>query len=244
MIVCDMDGTLAPSKCSPDIEMTSLIESVLEKYFFAVISGASVSLLRERFLPHINLNSTTEQKLFLLPSIGAGLFILKDGKTIPVYEQLLSEKESTDIIDCIHSVLASSPFEIPQYWGAILEKRGTSVTYSALGQDAPLSEKTNWDPDQVKRQQLLALLSPLLPEYTIAIGGLTSLDITRKNIDKAFGIEQLSKHTNISIKEMFYIGDALYENGNDYAVHKTHIDCIQVSSPEDTKKLFKELLNF
>ena len=89
---------------------------------------------------------------------------------------------------------------------------------------------------------LLALIQPKLPDFNIAIGGLTSLDITRAGIDKAYGIQKLSEHTDIAVTDMLYVGDALYENGNDYAVYKTDIDCVAVRDINETKQLFSSLL--
>jgi hypothetical protein len=38
------------------------------------------------------------------------------------------------------------------------------------------------------------------------------------------------------------VGDALFPRGNDYSAKKTGILCVQVKSPEETKKLIKEII--
>ena len=48
-----------------------------------------------------------------------------------------------------------------------------------------------------------------LPEFEVRLGGLTSIDVTKKGIDKAYGIRQVKKRLSVPIKEMAYVGDAL-----------------------------------
>ena len=50
------------------------------------------------------------------------------------------------------------------------------------------------------------------------------------------------KALSASKKDTVYIGDALYEGGNDAAVLQTGIDAIQVSGPEEVKYLIRFLL--
>ena len=64
----------------------------------------------------------------------------------------------------------------------IIEDRDTQLSFSALGQDAPIEEKKLWDPDQKKRQKIKVFLEPMLPEVTIIIGGTTTLDILSKGL--------------------------------------------------------------
>ena len=50
----------------------------------------------------------------------------------------------------------------------------------------------------------------LIPEFSIRIGGATSIDVTKPDIDKAYGIGKLRDTLHLSLKEMVYIGDALF----------------------------------
>ena len=74
-------------------------------------------------------------------------------------------------------------------WGEVIEDRGSQITFSALGQQAPLAEKEKWDPDFAKRKKIKALVDPLIPEFSVRLGGATSIDVTKPGIDKAYGIE-------------------------------------------------------
>jgi hypothetical protein len=74
------------------------------------------------------------------------------------------------------------------------------------------------------------------------VGGITTIDVTHKGIDKAYGIRQMEKYLKVKIKDMLFVGDAIYPHGNDYAAVKTGIDYIKVEGPSQTKKVIKEIL--
>ena len=101
-------------------------------------------------------------------------------------------------------------------WGNIIEDRGSQITFSALGQEAPLDAKRAWDPDGIKKAALRDAVQPDVPELDVRGGGSTSVDITTRGIDKAFGMGKLVEETGIPASEMLFIGDRLDPEGNDY----------------------------
>jgi hypothetical protein len=86
------------------------------------------------------------------------------------------------------------------------------------------------------------MLQKRLPALEVHSAGFTSIDVTKKGIDKAYGIRKIEKILRIPVKNMVFIGDALYPGGNDYAAKKTGIQCLAVKGPEDTKKIIRELI--
>jgi hydroxymethylpyrimidine pyrophosphatase-like HAD family hydrolase len=104
-----------------------------------------------------------------------------------------------------------------------------------LGQQAPLEEKDKWDPDYAKRKKIKLLLDPLIPDFSVRIGGATSIDVTKPGIDKAYGIGKLRDVLGIPIKQMVYIGDALFVGGNDYPAEQAGVVSIAVRGPNETK---------
>ena len=117
------------------------------------------------------------------------------------------------------------------------------ITFSAFGQEAPLSLKTTWDPNGTKRLHIKKYLDAYLPEFEVRVGGSTSIDVTKKGIDKAYGIKQIEKHLEIPQNAMLFIGDALFEGGNDYPVKALGVDCVEVSGPDETKKIINKLIS-
>jgi hypothetical protein len=111
-----------------------------------------------------------------------------------------------------------------------------------LGQQAPLAEKEKWDADFAKRKKVKAILDPMIPGFSVRLGGATSIDVTKPGIDKAYGIRKLRDILSISLKEMIYIGDALFVGGNDYPAEEAGVISISVRGPEDTKRVIAAIM--
>ena len=127
-------------------------------------------------------------------------------------------------------------------WGEILEDRGSQITFSALGQQAPREAKHTWDPDGAKRAALRDAVAARLPGLEVRSGGSTSIDVTRAGIDKAFGIRALTERTGIPLSEMLFYGDRLDEGGNDYPVRAIGVPSVAVEGWEDTADKLDALL--
>ena len=129
-----------------------------------------------------------------------------------------------------------------QTWGDIIEDRGSQITFSGLGQEAPLEEKQKWDPDFSKRKSIKAVLDNLIPEFSVRLGGATSIDVTKHGIDKAYGIGKLRDVLGVAIKEMVFIGDAVFPGGNDYPAKEAGALSIEVKDPHETKRVIEAII--
>jgi hypothetical protein len=85
-------------------------------------------------------------------------------------------------------------------------------------------------------------LDTLIPEFSVRIGGATSIDVTKPGIDKAYGIHKLRDILGISIKEMIYVGDALFAGGNDYPAKQAGVISIPVRGPDETKRVIEAVI--
>ena len=150
----------------------------------------------------------------------------------------------TKITAALDQASESSGATPGKVWGAIIEDRGTQITYSALGQEAPLEEKKGWDPDFAKRKKMQALLDDLIPEFSVRLGGTTSIDVTKPGIDKAYGIRKLREVLGIGIADMIFIGDAIFPGGNDFAAEEAGVASIGVKGPGETELVIKTILAF
>ena len=65
-------------------------------------------------------------------------------------------------------------------------------------------------------------------------GGSTSIDITRKGIDKAYGIRKLQAELGLSLDELLFIGDRLDETGNDRPVYELGVASVSVEDWHET----------
>ena len=82
----------------------------------------------------------------------------------------------------------------------------------------------------------------MIPEFTVRLGGSTSIDVTKFGIDKAYGIRKLRDTLGIALKEMIYVGDALFVGGNDYPAIEAGVVSISVRGPSETKLVVRTII--
>jgi HAD superfamily hydrolase (TIGR01484 family) len=240
LIVFDLDGTLAKSKSPIDGEMAALLGSLLSALRVAIISGGAWAQFEEQVLAKLA-NGEALKRLSILPTCGTR-FVVNDGSWHDLYAENLSDDDKRTIRSAFERAVLETGLSAPRTWGEAIEDRGTQVTFSALGQRAPLAAKSAWDPHFVKRQKLKAVLDPLLPGFSVRLGGTTSVDVTKLGIDKAYGIRKLRDVLGISLDEMLFLGDALFVGGNDHPARHAGVTCIQVRDPEETKRVIEAIL--
>jgi HAD superfamily hydrolase (TIGR01484 family) len=234
LVAFDLDGTLAESKQPLKEDMAEAIADLLGVADVAVISGGDWPQFDKQVASRLPPRAALG-RLWLMPTTGTKLYTFRDSKWAPVYAELFSEEQRSQIIAAFNASLEATGFVPEQTWGERVEDRGSQVTFSALGQQAPLEAKEKWDPDFAKRRVIQADLRTRLPGLAINMGGATSIDITREGVDKAYGMEQLSKHSGIALGDMLFIGDAIFPGGNDYPPkEKLGMDCVKVRDPADT----------
>ncbi len=244
VIIFDLDGTLTESKAPLDQEMAELLSRLIEKYIVAVISGGSFAQFEKQFLPFIKTRQKDLKNLLIFPTCATSFYYFGKGAWMAKYSMRLSEEEKRKIFDGFEEAFKKTGYKHPEkIYGEVIEDRGSQITFSALGQQAPVELKKSWDPDLKRRGVLVAALTDYLPEFEIRMGGATSIDITHKGIDKAYGVRQIEKTTGIKIEEMIFVGDKLQPGGNDYAARLTGIDWIEVSGTDEAKKLIREIIS-
>jgi phosphomannomutase len=240
LIVFDLDGTLAESKSPLDIEMSRLLDDLLDIVPVAVISGGDWPQFEEQVLAHLA-HDESLMNLSLLPTCGTKFFRYA-GNWEKLYSEDFTPDEKEKIIAALEKAVAQSGFTVGKVWGEAIEDRGSQITFSALGQQAPLDEKKKWDPDFTKRKKIKEILDPLIPGVTVRLGGATSIDVTKPGIDKAYGIGKLRDVLGISLKEMIFVGDALFPGGNDYPAEEAGVISISVRGPHETKRVIETII--
>ncbi|MBI3624253.1 HAD hydrolase family protein, partial [Candidatus Saccharibacteria bacterium] len=145
------------------------------------------------------------------------------------------------IIDALNQGFNDLDMRAEKTWGETIEDRDSQITFSVLGQDIvdELGEegvkmKEAWDPDDVKKQKLRDYIAELIPEFEVRVGGVTSIDVTKLGIDKAYGMKKLIEILKVTQAEILFIGDRIHEGGNDYPVKLMGIDSVQISHWEET----------
>jgi HAD superfamily hydrolase (TIGR01484 family) len=220
--------------------MSGLLHDLLGIVKVAIISGGGWPQFEDQVLstfPH----DERLGSLSLLPTCGTKFFQYASGWKM-IYSEDLTAGEKDKITGSLDQAVRAAGFTVEKPWGEVIEDRGSQITFSALGQQAPLGEKDKWDADYAKRKKIKAILDTLIPEFSVRMGGATSIDVTKPGIDKAYGIRKLRDVLGISIKEMIYIGDALFPGGNDYPAIEAGVVSIPVRGPNETKPVTEAII--
>lgn len=257
LIAFDLDDTLAPSKSPAPARMIDLLSRLLQHTQVAVISGGNFDQFDSQLVSQLTRSITAQvtntsgeadaelllANLHLLPTCGTRYYLRQQGEWLTQYQEDLSETDRTSALTALREEAERMGLWEAETWGPILEDRGSQITFSALGQSAPVVAKQAWDPTGEKKNALRDAVAARLPQLEVRSGGSTSIDITQKGIDKAYGMQKLAEKTGISLDDMLFIGDRLDTDGNDYPVLALGVACKAVTGWEDTADYLTRLLS-
>ena len=242
LVAFDLDDTLAPSKSAIPPEMAAALRALLRVAEVCVISGGQWQQFETQVIAHLRADDDEAALLHLMPTCGTRYLRHESGRWENVYEHLLPDAVRTRVKTLLAREARALGLWEDEVWGEVIEDRGSQITFSALGQRAPLTEKRAWDPSGRKRIALTHALAPHLPDLEVRAGGSTSVDITPAGVDKAYGIRALSERTGIPLEEMVFVGDRLDPDGNDYPVKALGVRCIETTGPEQTVGIIAALV--
>lgn len=252
-IIFDVDGVLTESKHPMDRPLGTYLSKLAEKYKIALITGGRYEQIVNQvidYLPDGRMNRQSSQ-FYLIPTSGAEMFEFEyfdeygDADWHQVYQEKMEHKEWDEIIAAMQELIDLHPQWFPQchYQDKRIEvRRGVQITLSALGQHASLVDKKGWDEYTHRRRYLVSVLEKMLPEHEIRYGGLTSIDVTKKGVNKGYGVDRFLEHLNLEPKDAVFIGNELESGGNDYPVLHTGVRCIPVKYWEETYQLVQQWL--
>lgn len=242
VIAFDLDGTLTPSKSPMLPEMAQVLAKLLAKYEILVIGGGDLPQFQTQFINSLP-NKIDLSRLHLMPTSGTKYYRHEGSEWKKIYSEDLDVDQVKKITDALNEACKKLGFKEDNTQGPPIENRGTQVTISPLGQQAILELKERWDPDGSKKKALRDLTAAMLPDYEVRTGGLTSVDVTKKGINKAYGIKKIQKILNIKPDEILFFGDAVYPGGNDFEVKQAGIDTVQVKDWLDTRDKLLPLID-
>lgn len=252
VIAFDLDGTLAPSKSPLPDRVAAAFTQLLEQYQVCVISGGKFGQFEKQLLNNLKVDPKLLQRLHLMPTCGTRYYQhdVDSGKWKQVYAEDFTEAEKRKIMHALTEVAKDLGYKAEKTYGDILEDRGSQVTWSALGQDIVdhlgdegVRLKEDWDPENKKKNKMRDAAALLLPEFEVRVGGVTSIDVTKPGIDKAYGMRKLMDILDIKKEEILFIGDRIKEGGNDYPVKLMGIDCMEISHWQETALVVEAIVN-
>jgi len=241
VIAFDLDGTLAESKSPLPDRMSELLNDLLGIYHVCVISGGKFAQFEKQLLSNLQADSEKLKHLHLMPTCGTRYFKFENGKWHKVYAEDFTEAQKKKITDALNKGFDDLGYREKKVWGEMIEDRDSQITFSALGQDIVdelgaegVRLKEAWDPDDAKKQELRDYIAQLIPEFEVRVGGVTSIDVTKLGIDKAYGMSKLTEILDIKKEEILFIGDRIRPGGNDYPVKLMGVDSIEISHWRET----------
>jgi len=229
-LIADVDDTVCPSTqpIGPGLakEIARLVNGGCA---FAFISGSSLAQISAQLSPFLGVPH------HLLPVSGAQYVRVEYSEGKPLFKEQykveFSVQERGEILGALEALIAAYDIRPLTSKEDQLQDRGSQITLSILGRNAPDDKKRAADPDGKKRREWLAFLKEKLGEkYSMRIGGTTSIDITPKGIDKAYGIRRFLEANSLKPSEALFFGDKLGPDGNDFPATQV-VDCIQVQDP-------------
>lgn len=252
VIVFDLDGTLAPSKSPLPDRIGEIMPRLLEKFEVCVISGGKFGQFETQLLNNLHVEPRLLNRLHLMPTCGTRYFSYdtENNSWKKVYAEDFTEAEKAKIIDALNQGVDALGLREAKPYGELVEDRESQITFSALGQDivTVLGEegvklKEAWDPGDAKKTKLREYVAELIPEFEVRTGGVTSIDITKPGIDKAYGMNKLMGVLGVDKHQILFFGDKLAEGGNDYPVKAMGIDSLEVSRWQDTALALEAILH-
>ena len=245
LVAFDLDDTLAPSKSALPSAMAEQLRALLDVVPVCVISGGEFGQFRAQLLENLDASSEQLSKLHLMPTCGTRYYRWNADHSSwdQVYANDLSQDERERAIESLRQRAHEQGVWEAQPWGEIIEDRGSQITFSALGQQAPLEAKRAWEPSGDKKRKLRDAVALDVPDLEVRAGGSTSVDITRRGIDKAYGMAKLVEMTGIAPQDMLFIGDRLDEAGNDYPVKAAGYPTRPVAGWEECVEVIAQIVS-
>ncbi|WP_431803204.1 HAD-IIB family hydrolase [Microbacterium sp. bgisy203] len=243
LVAFDLDDTLAPSKSAIDPRIGELLVALAARVEVAIISGGQLGQFTAQVVDRLpQASDEVLARMHLLPTCGTQYYRLTPAGIETVYARSLTDDQKQRALAAVEEEARRLGLWESETWGEILEDRGSQITFSALGQSAPVDAKSAWDPTGEKKNALRDAVAARVPDLEVRSGGSTSVDITERGIDKAYGMRQLAEQTGIALDDMLFVGDRLDEHGNDYPVLAMGVACQAVEGWPDTAEFLERLI--
>jgi phosphomannomutase len=221
----DMDQTIAPARQPILPEMFDLLTNL--PHDIIIVSGQDVAKIG------------WQSNNLLSYTLGQNGNHATDVENNELWNIPLDDEHRAEILSHINNLLAQLEEQPNPDWTPI-EDRGAQITFSPIGNTAPVEIKKSYDPDRKKRETLMEQVPFLSEDLVVKIGGSTSLDYIHKDRHKGTNVQKLIDELGWKKDDSIYFGDGLYPGGNDEAVIGV-IETVAVTDHEDTYHKLKEM---
>lgn len=237
-VVLDIDNTLTPPRRPLQEEMANALKRLKVPFFLG--AGGDLRLVSEQFIEPLHelgyrgsfdaflCNGPTRYRCDLFDNVSVALlrhFEMKEHLGAEGFEKMMK---------IVRETLDREEFRLPppmKVIGDLIIDRGSMVNVAPIGRPRQrLDDEAHRNRDAFReydartgyRRRFLAHLTRELAGFAssglfISLGGETSFDLVIEGNDKSFPLKTLLEE---GFDRVWYIGDALFEGGNDEAVLK------------------------
>lgn len=236
LIAFDLDNTLARSKKPMKDDMAKVFSVLTSMIDVAVITGGKYALLQSQVVDRLT-GTANRSRLHLMPTSGTRYYRWNGRRWTLVFAHDLSDEERAKAKEALERNAREQGIWYSHAWGERIEDRGSQITFSALGQLAPIEAKEAWDPTDEKKRRLTQAVAAELPELDVRPGGASSVDISQRGFDKSFAVRELAGTLGMEVGRIVFIGDRMEPGGNDYPAALAGTRAVKVTGPADTVRL-------
>jgi len=233
IVVADMDGTLTPPRDHITEEILSGVLDVLNANLTMVIlTSSGIEAVHEQVL--VDLCSRAKERhlrnlhVFAAQGSQGYRYAARTGVFECLFLLDLADPSflgSTGLRRAKNMIMhAAERFNLPGKEEALVVDRSSQLTLMVLGRDATNDAKEEYDRNggQTHRMQIAQYLNQCFEESAIDLiarpAGKSSINMTGKGVDKAFGIRIIAETLGTSASSMIYIGDEFWPGGADEPV--------------------------
>lgn len=240
LLLFDVDGTLTGPRMRIEPQMEDfLYETVLPKASVGVVSGSDLDKLFEQIS-----GQRINQLDYVFPE--NGLVQIERGKETgrASLSTHLGDEKIQDFVNFNLKLL--STIKLPVKRGTFIEYRSGMINISPIGRNCTREERNafaEYDKEHGIRKGMIEVLKKEFHnvDLTYSIGGQISFDVFPKGWDKSYCLHHVARR---NFKEIHFFGDKTDPGGNDHEIFADPRTIGHtVTSPDDTKRILKELLD-
>lgn len=236
----DMDGTLTRSRSEINDSMTAGLRAL-------IVNGADVIVVS---------GATKEQIIKQIGEITNDVVVMSQNGNhaesptgCMLWRNELTDAQKSGVFDLVRKMISHTDISVEDT-SDLVEDRICQISYSLIGHNARLEDKEMSDPEKIIRKGLLCRFETDVEGLKrlgvqARIGGTTCVDFTTSH--KGDNVKRLVEYMGWEQNECVYVGDALFEGGNDHSVVGV-IPTLAVDSPEECEDVIcsfaEELLSF
>lgn len=246
IIVFEFSGVLKDYQEPLSNELIEAINKLLQDRTVIVLSDKDKDTVFSSFVAHCS--SDNLNNLVLATLSGSELWFKYENVIWKrLYSNKLSLREKSFIYNNFEKLYKTELLFYDYKYGEIAQDHGSQITFSLLGEKAPLADQISFDRGGWNRTKLVKELNKLMPQFSITVSDHMSINVTASRVNILNVISNfynLFKSKNIKniidSQKVLYVNSSLQSNINDAIVG---VDLVVVENVNDTVKLIERLCN-